>query len=135
VVRDESMLPTLRPGDRLLVDTAAFRARPPAVGDIVVFVDPTEPRRWLIKRISAVGGGPGSSSRQDPGSPAKAGKPFPAPPSPTDPIVVPEGTVYVVGDARSGARDSHAFGPVRLDAIVGRAYRCYAPTERRRELE
>jgi len=48
------MRPTLRPGDRLLVDRRAYRTRPPAVGEIVVFVDPEEPRRWLVKRVAAV---------------------------------------------------------------------------------
>ena len=54
MVRDESMLPTLRPGDRLLVDPRAYRERPPRVGEIVVFVDPEEPSRWLVKRVAAV---------------------------------------------------------------------------------
>jgi nickel-type superoxide dismutase maturation protease len=53
-VFDESMLPTLRPGDRLLVDTAAYRDRPPAVGEVVVLVDPEQPSRWLVKRVARV---------------------------------------------------------------------------------
>ena len=48
------MLPTLRPGDRLLVDPAAYRDRPPRAGDVVVLVDPEEPGRWLVKRVSRV---------------------------------------------------------------------------------
>ncbi|MGA8604768.1 MAG: nickel-type superoxide dismutase maturation protease [Thermoplasmata archaeon] len=54
VVRDESMLPTLRPGDRLLVDPRAYRDRPPHVGEIVVVVDPEESSRWLLKRVAMV---------------------------------------------------------------------------------
>ena len=54
MVRDESMLPTLRPGDRLLVDPRAYQTRPPQAGEIVVFVDPEEPQRWLVKRVAAV---------------------------------------------------------------------------------
>jgi nickel-type superoxide dismutase maturation protease len=54
VVRDESMLPTLRPGDRLLVDPRAYRERSPTVGEIVVLVDPEEPSRWLVKRVTHV---------------------------------------------------------------------------------
>jgi len=54
VVRDESMLPTLHPGDRLLVDRRAYRDRPPQVGEIVVLADPEEPRRWLVKRVASV---------------------------------------------------------------------------------
>ena len=48
------MRPTLHPGDRLRVDVRAYRGRAPRVGEIVVFVDPTEASRWLIKRVSAV---------------------------------------------------------------------------------
>ncbi len=43
-------------------------------------------------------------------------------------------TVEVVGDAREVARDSRRFGPVGLDAVVGRAYRIYFPVDRRRAL-
>jgi nickel-type superoxide dismutase maturation protease len=48
------MAPTLRPGDRLWVDRRAYRHRPPAVGEVVVLVDPEEPNRWLVKRVAAV---------------------------------------------------------------------------------
>ena len=48
------MLPTLRPGDRLLVDTGAYRDRAPRSGDIVVLIDPETPARWLVKRVSRV---------------------------------------------------------------------------------
>jgi len=54
VVEDESMRPTLWPGDRLLVDRRAYRDRLPEVGEIVVLLDPEEPRRWLVKRVASV---------------------------------------------------------------------------------
>ena len=54
VVVDESMLPTLRPGDRLLVDPTAYRRRLPEVGDIVVLSDPEGKVRWLVKRVNRV---------------------------------------------------------------------------------
>ncbi len=129
------MVPTLRPGDRILVDPGAYRERPPAVGELVVLVDPEAPTRWLIKRVAGVGPGrfwrtptglvPGSS--QTPGA-----EPVP-PADAVEPITLAESTVYVTGDAPA-ARDSRRFGPVRLDALVGRAYRCYAPADRRRDL-
>lgn len=52
VVADESMSPTLRPGDRLWVDTGAYRHRLPAAGEIVVLVDPEAADRWLVKRVA-----------------------------------------------------------------------------------
>ena len=50
VVEGRSMEPTLAPGDRLLV----VRARHLHPGDVVAVRDPTEARRVLVKRISAV---------------------------------------------------------------------------------
>lgn len=47
-VRGRSMVPALRPGDRLVVVRA--RAR---VGDVVVASDPRDPGRELIKRVIA----------------------------------------------------------------------------------
>ncbi|HLY77585.1 MAG TPA: signal peptidase I [Thermoplasmata archaeon] len=134
-VHDESMLPTLRPGDRLLVDPRAYRDRLPAVGDIVVLVDPEAPDRWLIKRIAGVG--PGRFWKTRTGvipapSESVGGEPVP-PAESVELITLARATVYVTGDAPT-ARDSRRFGPIRLDALVGRAYRCYAPPDRRRSL-
>lgn len=47
-----SMLPTLAPGERLLVHRTA-RVR---LGDIIVIVDPTEPSRALVKRLTGFEG-------------------------------------------------------------------------------
>ena len=51
-VRGRSMLPTLRPGDRLLVVRGA---RPVRVGEIVLALDPRDAGRELVKRVAAVG--------------------------------------------------------------------------------
>ena len=51
-VRGRSMAPTLLPGDRLLV----ARLRPPRLGDVVLAADPRDPRRELIKRVTAFDG-------------------------------------------------------------------------------
>jgi nickel-type superoxide dismutase maturation protease len=53
-VRGRSMVPTLVPGDRLLV---ARLRRPPIVGEIVLACDPRQPRRELIKRVAGVSDG------------------------------------------------------------------------------
>ncbi len=49
-VEGDSMLPTLRPGDRLVV-VRGRRARP---GDLVTLPDPRRPERVVIKRVTEV---------------------------------------------------------------------------------
>ncbi len=51
-VEDDSMRPTLAPGDYVVVNRWAYRFRRPATGDIVVVRDPEAPERYLVKRIS-----------------------------------------------------------------------------------
>ena len=55
-VEDESMRPTLEPGDYVLVNRWAYRFRPPSAGDLVVVSDPESSERFLVKRVfDAVG--------------------------------------------------------------------------------
>lgn len=53
-VRGRSMVPTLEPGDRLLVETWTYRRRTPRVGEVVVTQDPRSASRELVKRVAAV---------------------------------------------------------------------------------
>lgn len=55
-VEDDSMRPTLAPGDFVLVNRWAYRFRPPARGDVVVVRDPETPERFLVKRVSQAAG-------------------------------------------------------------------------------
>ncbi|HYT00180.1 MAG TPA: nickel-type superoxide dismutase maturation protease [Thermoplasmata archaeon] len=55
-VDDDSMRPTLDPGDYVLVNRWAYRIRSPRAGEIVVLRDPEAPDRFLVKRISGTGG-------------------------------------------------------------------------------
>ena len=51
-VEDESMRPTLGPGDYVLVNAWAYRFRRPGRGDLIVMRDPEIPGRFLVKRVS-----------------------------------------------------------------------------------
>ncbi len=127
------MVPTLRSGDRLLVDPSAYRDRRPAVGEIIVLSDPEMASRWLVKRVAGVGPGEFWKTRAGLVPPAPFAREGTPPPEAVEMVSLPERTVYVMGDASTVARDSRQFGPVRLDSLVGRVYRCYAPAERRRD--
>ncbi len=104
-VIDESMVPLLKTGDRILVDTAAYRHQLPHVGDIIVFRDPEEPRRRLVKRVSA----------------------------PVDPAA--GGGVSVLGTDPERSRDSRSFGPVPPRLILGKAWYRIGPQGREGPLE
>ncbi len=49
-VKGPSMEPTLRAGDRLLV----IKGRPVKAGSVVALKDPNNPRRVIVKRVTAV---------------------------------------------------------------------------------
>jgi len=50
------MFPTIRHGDRLLVDKRAYRHEPVLPGDIAVFVNPNQRQQHWIKRVVALPG-------------------------------------------------------------------------------
>lgn len=51
-----SMSPTLFVGQQYLVNKLVYRLHPPRRGDIIVFRDPVDPRVGMIKRVIAVAG-------------------------------------------------------------------------------
>lgn len=55
-VEDDSMRPTLDPGDYVLVNRWAYRLRSPSRGDLVVLRDPQAKGRFLVKRIAEPSG-------------------------------------------------------------------------------
>ena len=56
-VSGASMEPSLRHGDRVIVDRGAYRRRSPRPREIVLAVDPRDPRREIIQRVGRVGDG------------------------------------------------------------------------------
>jgi len=56
-VSGESMLPALRPGDRVLVVGGLGPWRPRLrTGDLVALADPRDPARLMVKRVAALAG-------------------------------------------------------------------------------
>lgn len=137
VVEGSSMYSTLETGDRVFVNKVSYRLHDPNRGDVVVLHEirgTTE--RDLIKRVIAVGGEEvemrscevriGGQLLIEPYldptvvTPGNCGGDF-------GPLLVPEGTVFVMGDNRAGSQDSRTLGPVLLDDIVGRAFVVFWP--------
>ena len=137
-IPSESMLPLLQKGDRVLVNKWSYRVHDVNRGDVVVFSRPpglTDTTvEDLIKRVIGL---PGESVTIDSGQVlingralvepylAKGASTLPTGPikcPPSDPCVVPDGQVWVMGDNRNFSEDSRYFGTIEQSTIVGRAF-------------
>ncbi|PKQ17362.1 MAG: signal peptidase I [Actinobacteria bacterium HGW-Actinobacteria-7] len=133
-VDGDSMEPTLRSGDLLLV-TKSYRE--PVRRDIVVFdvTGANNQPEGLIKRIVAL---PGDTIEVRQGIALVNGavesldsiRTNPRTDTSRPPSVVPEGHVYVLGDNRPVALDSRDLGPIALTSIRGRVVYVFAPITR-----
>lgn len=128
-VPTQSMVPTINPGDHLLVNRLSYYYRDPVHGEIIVFEHEGE---HLIKRVI---GEPGdlidivdgkvyvNGSELDESSYlTEMNVTFPFSHSTIDfPYVVPEGSYFVLGDHRRNSSDSRAFGPISRNQIIAKA--------------
>ncbi len=124
LVQSVSMQPTLYESDRVLVNKLAYLLGAPSRKDVIVFNPPIsnmdEP---YIKRIIGL---PGDVVRITNGQVFVNDLPLQetyiaAPPSYTGSWRVPPGHVFVLGDNRNNSYDSHYWGVVALDSILGKA--------------
>lgn len=129
-IPSESMVPTLRVGDRVLVNKLSYETGDIGRGDIVVFARPGGPGADgiadLIKRVVAL---PGETVEGRDGSVYVDGErldedylPTGVSTSPFPPYTVPDDHVWVMGDNRGASDDSRRFKAVPMDDVVGRAF-------------
>lgn len=128
-VDGQSMEPTLTSGQLVVVNRLAYRLGEPAIGDIVVFYFPRDPDQEYIKRLIGL---PGDQVVIENGTVYVNGEALDEPylaihPSYTGTWTVPSGQVFVLGDNRNNSSDSHRWGTVPLDYIVGKALLIYWP--------
>jgi len=128
-VENISMLPTLHPGEFLLVNKLAYKISPMSRGDIVIFHH--DEKEDYIKRLIGlpgdtieVGDGKVSVNQQVLTEPYIA-----APPSYNGVWQVPAGSVFVLGDNRNSSSDSHSWGFVSLEKLIGKALVVYWPLQ------
>jgi len=124
-----SMNPTLQDGEYILVNRLAYKIGNPVRGDIVVFSFPMDPRQDLIKRVIGL---PGESISVQDGKVMINGVPLEEPYIAAPPIYngtweVPEGQLFVLGDNRNESKDSHEWGLLPVENVVGRAILIYWP--------
>jgi signal peptidase I len=119
-----SMAPQINSGEYVLINTLAYRFGTPARGDVVAFHHGGALDQTYIKRVIGL---PGDRVSIDRGTVRVNGtalvepyvryndeRSFPE-------VVVPPGTVYVLGDNRGNSEDSRFFGPVAGGDLMGRA--------------
>jgi signal peptidase I len=124
-----SMNPTLQDGEYILVNRLAYKLGNPVRGDIVVFSFPMDPKQDLIKRVIGL---PGETISVQDGKVLVNGVPLDEPYIAAPPIynntwVVPEGQLFVLGDNRNESKDSHEWGMLPMENVVGRAILIYWP--------
>jgi signal peptidase I len=124
-----SMSPTLEVNDRVLVNKLSYDLHEVNRGDVVVFHSPSEEpgeSKDLIKRVVGL---PGDSLESRNGYIVVNGRRLEEPylqsseqTGELEPITVPAGHVFVMGDNRDNSSDSRVFGAVDESLIVGRAF-------------
>ena len=138
-----SMLPTLQINDRLIIDKVSYKFTSPERGDIVVF-NPTEALEKqnfhdaFIKRVIGI---PGDKVE------VKGGRVYvndqalrekyidEQPNYRYGPVTVPPNSYLVLGDNRNNSYDSHYWGFVPRDKIIGRAIVRFWPLNRAGEVD
>jgi signal peptidase I len=130
-----SMVPTLKYGDRVLVNKFIYRFTEPERGDVIVFKSVQGDDQDLIKRVVGVPGdeitvrGGRLFVNGEPQREPYVNKKFPDR-SFYAPTTVPKDHVFAMGDNRANSQDSRVFGPVPKENIEGEAFLRFWPPGR-----
>jgi len=132
-----SMVNNLKDGQYLIIDKVSYY---PIItnfgfggierGDVVVFEPPNRPEDDYVKRVIGL---PGETVEVIKGQIYINGDLLPEPFQPRTgtysmpPMEVGEGEIFVLGDNRNNSNDSHNWGPLPMENIVGRAWISYWP--------
>ena len=148
-IPSSSMEPTLLVGDYLFVNKFIYGTRIPYTdmkllkfekpkrGDVIVFVFPLDPSKDFIKRVIGTEGEKveiihnkiyindrliddpwGRFKRERPEWPLQGAEKF-------GPVVVPQHSLFVLGDNRDNSQDSRFWGFLHVNAVKGKAFAFY----------
>jgi len=149
-IPSRSMEPALLVGDHLLVNKFIYGIKIPVIrkilvpvtepkrGDIIVFIYPHDRSKDFIKRVIGTGGDKieiknkkifvNNQEFEDTYGIYSDSVVYPASLQPRDnfgPVIVPQNTVFVMGDNRDESADSRFWGFVDLRDVVGKALIIY----------
>lgn len=124
-----SMNPTLQNGEYVLVSRLSYKLDIPQRGDIIVFSFPVDQSQDLIKRVIGL---PGEKVSVQQNKVLINGTPLEEPYIAQAPLysgewTVPEGQLFVLGDNRNDSKDSHQWGLLPMENVIGKALLIYWP--------
>ena len=129
-IEGNSMEPNLHNGQYLIIEKISYRLGSPQRGDVVVFHYPSNPKRDFIKRIIGL---PGETIEIRRGQIMINGNPLNEAYLPNvgtynwGPGVVGDDEYFVLGDNRNNSSDSHSWGMLPKELIIGKAWFTYWP--------
>jgi signal peptidase I len=129
-VSGASMEPNFHDYDYIIVDEISYRLGTPTRGDVIVFYNPNDGNKRLIKRVIGL---PGETvkiaegqvfvkSAEDNFYILDESKYLPDKTKTAGYVetVIEENEYFVLGDNRTVSLDSRSFGPVKKDLIIGK---------------
>ncbi len=125
-----SMEPNLHTGEYLIVDKVSYRLGPPQRGDVIVFEPPVSAEGDYVKRVIGL---PGELVEVRNGQVLVNGQsidePYVVRPASysMDARRVGPDELFVLGDNRNMSSDSHSWGMLPMDKVVGKAIVSYWP--------
>jgi signal peptidase I len=130
-VEGSSMLPSFQDGELVVVNKLAYSMGKPQRGDVIIFHYPRDPSMEYIKRIIGLSGdtvlvhdGKVFVNGQELKEPY-----INEPPDYEKLDVVPPGMLFVLGDNRRHSSDSHEWGVLPVDLVIGKAVFVYWPPQ------
>jgi len=127
----DSMEPTMHDGQYVIISKLSYRLNEPERGDVIVFRFPRSPERDFIKRIIGL---PGDTIEIRDQMVMVNGVPLhedyiSSAPSYENTWQVEPGQYFVLGDNRNNSSDSHTWGLLPAENIIGKAWVTYWPPQ------
>ena len=142
-IPSSAMEPTLQVGDHLTANMKIYKNEKPKRGDVIIFKYPIDPSKDFIKRVIGLEGEKveiihnkiyiNHKLIDDPwghyDERSQSAK-YLQPMEKFGPVIVPKGSLFVLGDNRDNSQDSRHWGYVNVNAIKGKAIYIYFSWDR-----